>query len=97
MDIGANLVSSFRHGSILIRSSPAVASLRSVLLGIVFGRLTGIDRHIGCGVAYDIDLHLSMQSAMIALMGIYVGAVYGGSYGFHLINIPGTLLLQLLR
>jgi putative tricarboxylic transport membrane protein len=27
---------------------------------------------------------------MIALMGIYVGAVYGGSYGSIMINIPGT-------
>jgi putative tricarboxylic transport membrane protein len=62
----------------------------TVLLGIVFGALPGLTATLGVALLTTLTYGLSMQAAMIALMGIYVGAVYGGSYGSIMINIPGT-------
>ncbi|PKL06660.1 MAG: transporter [Spirochaetae bacterium HGW-Spirochaetae-9] len=62
----------------------------TTLLGIVFGALPGLTATLGVALLTTLTYSLPMQSAMIALMGIYVGAVYGGSYGSIMINIPGT-------
>jgi len=62
----------------------------TTLLGIVFGALPGLTATLGVALLTTLTYGLPLQSAMIALMGIYVGAVYGGSYGSIMINIPGT-------
>ncbi|MDP2791988.1 MAG: tripartite tricarboxylate transporter permease [Rectinemataceae bacterium] len=62
----------------------------STLLGIIFGALPGLTATLGVALLTTLTYGLPLQSAMIALMGIYVGAVYGGSYGSIMINIPGT-------
>ena len=33
---------------------------------------------------------MPLNTALVALLGLYVGAIYGGSYPAILINIPGT-------
>jgi putative tricarboxylic transport membrane protein len=77
-------------GSILINPYQLFLLFGSVLLGIVFGALPGLTATLGVALLTTLTYSLPMQSAMIALMGIYVGAVYGGSYGSIMINIPGT-------
>jgi len=62
----------------------------SVLLGIVFGALPGLTATLGVALLTTLTYGLPLQTAMVALLGIYVGAVYGGSYGSIMINIPGT-------
>jgi len=62
----------------------------STIMGIVFGALPGLTATLGVALLTTLTYSLSTQSALIALMGIYVGAVYGGSYGSIMINIPGT-------
>jgi len=62
----------------------------STLLGIVFGALPGLTATLGVALLTTLTYGLPLQSAMIALMGMYVGAIYGGSYGSIMINIPGT-------
>jgi len=91
MDIGAQFGIFFSSmGSILIDPVQLLLLFGSVLLGIVFGALPGLTATLGVALLTTLTYSLSMQSAMIALMGIYVGAVYGGSYGSIMINIPGT-------
>jgi putative tricarboxylic transport membrane protein len=62
----------------------------STLMGIVFGALPGLTATLGVALLTTLTYGMSMQGALVALMGIYVGAVYGGSYGSIMLNIPGT-------
>lgn len=62
----------------------------STLLGIIFGALPGLTATLGVALLTTLTYSLPIQGALVALMGIYVGAVYGGSYGSMMINIPGT-------
>lgn len=62
----------------------------STLLGIIFGALPGLTATLGVALLTTLTYGLPLETAMVALLGIYVGAVYGGSYGSIMINIPGT-------
>ena len=60
------------------------------VLGIVFGALPGLTATLGVALLTTLTYGMSTQYALVALLAIYVGAVYGGSYGSIMINIPGT-------
>ncbi|MBD3306293.1 transporter [candidate division KSB3 bacterium] len=60
------------------------------LLGIFFGAMPGLTATLGVALLTTLTYGLPRETAMIALLAIYVGAVYGGSYASILINIPGT-------
>lgn len=62
----------------------------SSLLGIVFGALPGLTATLGVGLLATLTYGLGYQTALIALIALYVGAIYGGSYPAILLNIPGT-------
>ncbi len=61
-----------------------------VLLGIVFGALPGLTATLGVALLTTVTYKMHTDMAMVALMGIYVGAIYGGSHPAILLNIPGT-------
>jgi len=62
----------------------------SVVLGIIFGAMPGLTATLGVGLLTTLTYGISTNAAMITLLGMYVGAVYGGSYGSICVNIPGT-------
>ncbi len=70
----------------------------TVLLGIVFGAVPGLTATLGVAlltaVTFNLtastDPQLALEYSMTALIGIYVGAIYGGSHPAVLLNIPGT-------
>ncbi|MFA6508099.1 MAG: tripartite tricarboxylate transporter permease [Treponemataceae bacterium] len=62
----------------------------STLLGIIFGALPGLTATLGVALLTTVTYGMSIEIALIALLAIYVGAIYGGSYGSILVNIPGT-------
>ncbi|GAB4374046.1 MAG: tripartite tricarboxylate transporter permease [Spirochaetales bacterium] len=62
----------------------------STILGIVFGALPGLTATLGVALLTTLTYGLDTGHALISLLGIYVGAVYGGSYASIMINIPGT-------
>ena len=62
----------------------------TIILGIMFGALPGLTATLGVALLTTVTYGLSTDLAMVALIGIYVGAVYGGSHASILINIPGT-------
>ncbi len=62
----------------------------SVFLGIIFGAMPGLTATLGVALLTTLTYGMRAETAMIALLGIYVGGVYGGSYSSILINIPGT-------
>ena len=59
-------------------------------VGIVFGAMPGLTSTLGVGLLTSITYGMDTSLAMLCLLSIYVGGVYGGSYASILVNIPGT-------
>jgi len=76
--------------SILTSPSTLLLLFGSTILGIVFGALPGLTATLGVALLTTLTYSLDTGPALVSLLGIYVGAVYGGSYGSIMINIPGT-------
>lgn len=64
--------------------------LLAVQLGIIFGMLPGLTATMGIALLTSITFKWTTEDAIIILIAIYVGAIYGGSRSAILINIPGT-------
>ncbi|GAB5468299.1 MAG: tripartite tricarboxylate transporter permease [Rhodospirillales bacterium] len=63
----------------------------SVALGIVFGALPGLTATLAVTILTGFFSNkFPVEQSLIALIGAYVGAIYGGSYPSILLNIPGT-------
>jgi putative tricarboxylic transport membrane protein len=62
----------------------------STILGIIFGALPGLTATLGVGLLTTLTYGINTSTSMITLLGMYVGAIYGGSYGSICVNIPGT-------
>jgi len=77
-------------GSLLVNPLALALLFGSVFLGIVFGALPGLTATLGVALLTSVTYGLDSTLAMVSLLGIYVGAVYGGSYSAVLINVPGT-------
>ena len=91
MDFLSNL-GTFISISWSMLSDPYIIALLlgSSFLGIVFGALPGLTATLGVALLTTLTYSMDLQTALIALISMYVGAVYGGSYPSILINIPGT-------
>ena len=59
-------------------------------IGIIFGAMPGLTATLGIALLTSLTYGFSTDVALLALLGLYVGAIYGGSYPAILINIPGT-------
>ena len=62
----------------------------ATILGIVVGAMPGLTATLGVALLTTLTYGIDHDTAFIALLSIYVGAVYGGSYSAILLNIPGT-------
>lgn len=77
-------------GQLLIDPGAMLVLFGSVILGIIFGATPGLTATLGVALLTTLTYGMDTSTAMVALMGIYVGGVYGGSYTAILVNIPGT-------
>lgn len=59
-------------------------------LGISLGILPGLTASIGIGLLAGLTYHMGAREALLILVAIYMGAIYGGSQSAILFNIPGT-------
>jgi putative tricarboxylic transport membrane protein len=62
----------------------------AVQLGIIFGMLPGLTATVGIAILTALTFKWDPGNAILVLVGIYVGAIYGGSRSAVLLNIPGT-------
>ncbi|WP_245185557.1 tripartite tricarboxylate transporter permease [Falsiroseomonas frigidaquae] len=62
----------------------------AVLIGIVVGALPGLTATMGVALLTTLTFTMGPQVAMLVLVCVYVGAIYGGSRSAILLNIPGT-------
>ena len=76
--------------SIITSPEKLILLFGSTFVGVIFGALPGLTSTLGVALLTTLTYGLHMESALVSLMGIYVGAVYGGSYASIMINIPGT-------
>jgi putative tricarboxylic transport membrane protein len=60
------------------------------LLGMAIGMLPGLTATMGVALLTTITFKMEHDSALIILICLYVGAIYGGSRSAILLNIPGT-------
>jgi putative tricarboxylic transport membrane protein len=60
------------------------------MLGIILGALPGIESTVAVAMILPFTLTMSQAPAILLLLAIYAGSVYGGSISAILINTPGT-------
>jgi len=59
-------------------------------LGIAVGAMPGLSATMGLAVVLPLTFYMSPAEGIIILLGMYVGALYGGSFSAILLNIPGA-------
>ncbi|MGE0848140.1 MAG: tripartite tricarboxylate transporter permease [Hyphomicrobiaceae bacterium] len=67
-----------------------VTVLWATFLGIVIGALPGLTATMGVALMTTLTFSMPHTHAILVLVCIYVGAIYGGSRSAILLNIPGT-------
>ena len=85
----------------MIQSLPAAAGMIftpegimvlvfGTILGIILGALPGIGSTVAVAIVLPFTLTMSQAPAILLLLAVYAGSVYGGSISAILINTPGT-------
>lgn len=62
----------------------------ATLLGIIVGSLPGLTATMGVALMTTLTYSMDSTAAILVLICMYVGAIYGGSRSAILLNIPGT-------
>jgi putative tricarboxylic transport membrane protein len=62
----------------------------ATLLGITVGALPGLTATLGIALLTTLTFHMQAETAILVLICMYVGSIYGGSRSAILLNIPGT-------
>jgi putative tricarboxylic transport membrane protein len=65
-------------------------ALGATLAGILIGLLPGLSATLGIALFTTLTVAMAPTSAILVLVCVYVGAIYGGSRTAILLNIPGT-------
>ncbi|MCT8159439.1 tripartite tricarboxylate transporter permease [Pseudoruegeria sp. SHC-113] len=93
MDFVFSQLAGFGHAFWALAIDPVtyLYLVSSVFLGITFGALPGLTATLAVTILTGFfGNKIPLDYALIALLGAYVGAIYGGSYPSILLNIPGT-------
>ncbi len=93
MEFLSTQLTGFLEALVYLASDPVTYAYISVsvFLGIVFGALPGLTATLAVTILTGFFSNkFPLEQSMIALIGAYVGAIYGGSYPAILLNIPGT-------
>ena len=64
--------------------------LWATLLGIIVGMTPGLTATLGVALMTTLTFQMDGERAILILICMYVGAIYGGSRSAILLNIPGT-------
>ncbi len=62
----------------------------ATLLGIIVGMLPGLTATLGLALLTTLTFRMGASEAILILICMYVGAIFGGSRSAILLNIPGT-------
>lgn len=67
-----------------------LASLSGVVGGIIIGGLPGLSATMAIALLVPVTYAMVPEIALLLLVGVYCGAVYGGSISAILVGVPGT-------
>ncbi|QXM07061.1 tripartite tricarboxylate transporter permease [Crassaminicella indica] len=67
-----------------------LAAFLSVAVGITIGALPGLSAAMGVALLIPVTFGMPAETGLIALVGVYCGAIFGGSISAILIYTPGT-------
>ena len=87
MDALNNLAGGFAH---VLGGGAIFHALWATLVGIIVGALPGLTATMGVALLTTLTFGMGPDKAMLVLICVYVGAIYGGSRSAILLNIPGT-------
>ena len=74
-----------------IGSSPSLIVVGwATLLGIVVGMIPGLTATLGVALVTTLTFSMEQDTAILVLICVYIGAIYGGGRTAILLNIPGT-------
>ncbi len=74
----------------VLQPSVLLCILLGVVMGISFGAMPGLTSTMGVCLLMPLTFSLPPAEGMLMLIGIFCGALYGGSITAILINTPGT-------
>lgn len=82
----------FLNGLLAIGSDPVAlfAVVWATLLGMAVGMMPGLTATLGVALLTTLTFRMAAGDAILILICMYVGAIYGGSRSAILLNIPGT-------
>lgn len=77
---------------ILLAVTPLMlaTALLGVTLGIIWGALPGLSTTMAMALLIGLSTGMSQNVAIMFMLGVYTGSVFGGAISAVLINIPGT-------
>ena len=61
-----------------------------LILGMIAGALPGVGSSLGMAIVLPLTLPFGPINALVLLVSMYSGAMYGGSIAAILVNVPGT-------
>lgn len=67
-----------------------INAIWSTELGIIIGMLPGLTATMGVALLTTLTYSMPANDAILVLICMYIGAIYGGSRSAILLNIPGT-------
>lgn len=70
--------------------TPLLSVLGATLLGITVGMMPGLTATLGIALMTTLTFRMEASDAILILICMYVGAIYGDSRSAILLNIPGT-------
>lgn len=71
-------------------SGDIVTVVWATLLGIVVGMIPGLTATLGVALVTTLTFSMEQGTAILVLICVYMGAIYGGGRTAILLNIPGT-------
>ena len=67
-----------------------LACLSGVTLGILWGAMPGLSTTMAMTLLIGLTVGMSQYTAILFMLGVYTGSVFGGAVSAVLVNIPGT-------
>ena len=67
-----------------------VAALAGIVSGIIIGAIPGLGPTMAIALLIPVTFSMEPIPAIVLLLGVYQGAIFGGSISAVLLNVPGT-------
>ncbi len=78
-------------GTLLFTPANLAAIPAGLLIGVLIGALPGMSAPMGTALVLPFTFFMPTVTALLLLLGVYKGGIYGGSIPAILFNTPGTV------